>query len=1375
MSVRATPRDWKQAHGSIGKMQQTLFGQARTLRLQLQDRLGMEIISNNCIFPWIIKHSQFLLNRYMTHEDGQTSYFRRWKKDYQTGLCEFGETVLFRMPGKLKDKADTAWHEGIWLGKDTEADESLVFGNGTMHKARTVRRVVPSKQWNKKLHQALNVTPWDPKGKDTTDTTFVLPPTLGVAGRIREPPGLELPDTEQAPEAEEKSETDGYGPSTPRDDVESLKSLPRETDVRHPPTERTPNPKRAASDELSDEDTQEHKRLTVGALFDITAFTACVASVTVGDTEVPVSRNEDTEELTRELGLTEPCLNHVEPELTEEEVKDGMKLEMNSMKGFEVYDEIPVENCSQNDIDNALDCTWVKRRKTPRKVRCRPVARGCFQEAMDTDDTFASTPTLVTLRVLLLLSLSRCWTVLTCDISTAFLHAPMTERLFMKPPVEFYPDNNCLWLLKRAMYGLKQAPALWQTHFAKTMISLGFHRCKTDPNLYVHSSKELYVLCHVDDLLVCGNPDRIKPFTEQLSKEVLLKIEGELKPQTSVNFLGRTLKHNGDSIDITMSPAYVSDALTLFGMDTAKPSPTTGTSAKPSHVPQPLNTSEHKAYRAIVGKLLWLALIRPDISYATKELSRGLTAPTTESVTKVKHLLRYISGTRDHCQRLNPSVTLSDSDCTLDIDCYVDSDWAGCKTTRKSTSGTVVQLLNSTVSFGSRTQGTIALSSGEAELYAIGQGTSEALFVKNLIIEAKMAKSVNITVHTDSTAGKSMATRFGTSKKTKHVELRFLYVQELVAKGILKLKKIGTKDNCADVLTKYLSSELLLSHLKKLCVFGFSNRFQLWQPDDGFTKPTVLNNWHWTVKFIPDFTGGEVARTHIHCIDRYWIRLFYVSMHCFLATAEIFLYWADWREFGLFQLVFCSNQLSLTALHCRALLHDTVLKDGNCRNCSTYSGSSCPDCCVWATVHCNDGSVEGWCWHCATIPWDDWPWGSPTADIDSATGWPPATAGDCQESALWQALWTHHWVTRKCNWWPLWTAHAASTGWRHWPQSLRTDNFARPQIWGTGCTTDTGCLVPWSWRPACELQPHWNWAVQVDDSQRCRCISWYHCLWQSVGWHCHQTAGGLASLPGTATHPDGTVLGWNTATGRQFCSLTSEPVVLSTLCTASTGSHVLDESARTDCHWPFDAFGLQPTEEPLYWWNCEDWAWHWCALHLQSSLVGPLPDHWQRRSLPTGRPWTADWTALWIPRIDTEWTVSTVHGDELFHTVWIPLPWTVWTCCTHCVPGCDDWDDCQRDDSSNATGTGCNCWLHRRHWAHCSSHHCPQDCWWRGNGDCHCGCDPWLTASWTSSHCWAAQATELSRLWVDWWTEVILLNGILTGPYHCLRTINCVE
>ena len=99
-------------------------------------------------------------------------------------------------------------------------------------------------------------------------------------------------------------------------------------------------------------------------------------------------------------------------------------------------------------------------------------------------------------------------------------------------------------------------------------------------------------------------------------------------------------------------------------------------------------------------------------------------------------------------------MTLESSNCTLDLDCYVDSDWAACRSARRSTSGTVVQVLNSTVSFGSRTQGAKALSSGEAELFAIGQGTSEALYIRNLITEAKMAKSININVHTDNTAGK---------------------------------------------------------------------------------------------------------------------------------------------------------------------------------------------------------------------------------------------------------------------------------------------------------------------------------------------------------------------------------------------------------------------------------------------------------------------------------------------------------------------------------------------------------------------------------------------------------------------------------------------
>ena len=163
MSIRATPKSWKRTHESMGKIHQTLFEQSRILRLQLQKRLRTEVDSNHCIFWWIVKHSQFLLNRFHTHEDVHTSYFKRWKRDYQEPLCEFGETVLFRMLEESRNEADTAWHTGIWLGKDTEADESIVHCEGTVRKVRTVKRVISSKRWNTALHKLLTSTPWNPK------------------------------------------------------------------------------------------------------------------------------------------------------------------------------------------------------------------------------------------------------------------------------------------------------------------------------------------------------------------------------------------------------------------------------------------------------------------------------------------------------------------------------------------------------------------------------------------------------------------------------------------------------------------------------------------------------------------------------------------------------------------------------------------------------------------------------------------------------------------------------------------------------------------------------------------------------------------------------------------------------------------------------------------------------------------------------------------------------------------------------------------------------------------------------------------------------------------------------------------------------------
>ena len=167
-----------------------------------------------------------------------------------------------------------------------------------------------------------------------------------------------------------------------------------------------------------------------------------------------------------------------------------------------------------------------------------------------------------------------------------------------------------------------------------------------------------------------------------------------------------------------------------------------------------------------------------DIMCTVKELSRGLAAPapTTDHSAKLKHLLRYLSGTKGYyAQELCPKLRLSEKHSSLD-----DSDWAGDPDTRRSTSGVATYLLGVNLQSHSRTQQTIALSSGEAELYAIGAGAGDSLFIRSLLLEACLIPKVHLFIHTDSTAGKSTASRYGTSRKTRHVQLRYLFVQELV-------------------------------------------------------------------------------------------------------------------------------------------------------------------------------------------------------------------------------------------------------------------------------------------------------------------------------------------------------------------------------------------------------------------------------------------------------------------------------------------------------------------------------------------------------------------------------------------------------------------
>ena len=150
-------------------------------------------------------------------------------------------------------------------------------------------------------------------------------------------------------------------------------------------------------------------------------------------------------------------------------------------------------------------------------VSAAPVVRGLEQKAEDLDDTFASAPSLVTLKLLLTLAAALNWSVTCGDISTAFLHVLITgEDIRVIPPLEFFPEGNVIWKLQRALCGLRNAPRLWKGHFASVMEMSNFNTMKSDPTC-TRKHKRRYILCHVDDLVFFGSQPDVQTAISDLS------------------------------------------------------------------------------------------------------------------------------------------------------------------------------------------------------------------------------------------------------------------------------------------------------------------------------------------------------------------------------------------------------------------------------------------------------------------------------------------------------------------------------------------------------------------------------------------------------------------------------------------------------------------------------------------------------------------------------------------------------------------------------------------------------------------------------------------------------------------------------------------
>ena len=335
---------------------------------------------------------------------------------------------------------------------------------------------------------------------------------------------------------------------------------------------------------------------------------------------------------------------------------------------------------------NIIGTKWIFRNKQDEdglvvRNKARLVAQGYTQiEGIDFGETYAPVARLESIRVMLAFANHNDILLYQMDVKSAFLNGEIEEEVYVKQPPGFEDPKNpdMVYKLHKALYGLKQAPRAWYDTLKDFLLKKGFKPGTTDPTLFTRSyNGELFVCqIYVDDIIFgCTNPDISEEFAKMMSKKYEMSMMGELK-----FFLGLQIRQQKNGTFISQEK-YLKDCLKKFDLIKCKtvktPMPTSGfldadEKGKPF---------DQKKYRSMIGSLLYLCASRPDIMLAVCICARFQANPKESHHVAVKRILRYLAHT--------PSLGLWYPKGTqFDLVGYSDSDWAGDRVDRKSTSGT---------------------------------------------------------------------------------------------------------------------------------------------------------------------------------------------------------------------------------------------------------------------------------------------------------------------------------------------------------------------------------------------------------------------------------------------------------------------------------------------------------------------------------------------------------------------------------------------------------------------------------------------------------------------------------------------------------------
>jgi hypothetical protein len=482
------------------------------------------------------------------------------------------------------------------------------------------------------------------------------------------------------------------------------------------------------------------------------------------------------------------------------------------------WEEIPEAEAALLDTV-PLPVKWVFKSKyssdgTLIKKKARLVAQGCFEEYFD--NVYAPVLRRESFKFLWNLGVKKGWSADLCDISNAFLQSRLDDNhiVLLKEIPGFPCSPGHVRRLRKSLYGLRVAPALWNAEISSFFVhDLGLSRSTSDPCLYFLKNEngdlQGIIGLYVDDVIIMGSPDFKTLVKSSMKLKYSMTDSGLLQEVLGLR-VTQVLDEGTDRLlEARISaPRHITDLLTLIPdrfrtdqfMEKAPKHPMSkkfvGNSGKLCGV------EDQACYRKIIGSILYISIVRPDVAFAIMKLSRYVSCPTQECLAAAVHLVLYLF----HTKHLAMVWKKSAFDC---LRLYCDADWASDTVDRKSVSGCCLFDIGGIVSFLAKRQASTANSSCESETIALGKGTREALYLDKLIFELEGSLPA-IKIFEDNKGAFDVAQGgpFFITSNLKHVDVQhFITADYLASRSSSSIHLISTNEQIADIFTKPLESD----------------------------------------------------------------------------------------------------------------------------------------------------------------------------------------------------------------------------------------------------------------------------------------------------------------------------------------------------------------------------------------------------------------------------------------------------------------------------------------------------------------------------------------------------------------------------------------